>query len=148
MVDGIRSFCIIRQSRRTQSMLTFLMYLSNTENKAEITDDPFIKAYIDDVLRSLRTQYLIDLIKPYTRMELSFLARVSAQSHWRSQGRRRLFGWLLARITSQQLNIETDEVEDILIGLILDGKVKGRVDQVNGRLELDRMWVSSLGTKN
>lgn len=39
-------------------------------------DDPFIRYYIGDLLRSLRTQYLIDLIKPYTRLELSFLARV------------------------------------------------------------------------
>lgn len=39
-------------------------------------DDPFIKAYIDDVLRSLRTQYLIDLIKPYARMELKWLGKV------------------------------------------------------------------------
>lgn len=38
--------------------------------------DGFIKSYIGDLLRSLRTSYLIDLIKPYTRLELSFLARV------------------------------------------------------------------------
>lgn len=40
-------------------------------------DDGFIRAYIGELLRSLRTQYLIDLIKPYTRLELSFLAKVS-----------------------------------------------------------------------
>jgi hypothetical protein len=39
-------------------------------------DDNFIKAYIGELLKSLRTQYLIDLIKPYTRLELSFLAKV------------------------------------------------------------------------
>lgn len=39
-------------------------------------DDPFIRYYIGDLLRSLRTSYLIDLIKPYTRLELAFLARV------------------------------------------------------------------------
>ena len=39
-------------------------------------DDPFIRNYIGELLRSLRTQYLIDLIKPYTRLELSFLAKV------------------------------------------------------------------------
>lgn len=39
-------------------------------------DDPFIRLYIGELLRSLRTQYLIDLIKPYTRLELSFLAKV------------------------------------------------------------------------
>ena len=39
-------------------------------------DDPFIRSYIGELLRSLRTQYLIDLIKPYTRLELAFLATV------------------------------------------------------------------------
>lgn len=41
-------------------------------------DDNFIRSYIGDLLRSLRTYYLIDLIKPYTRLELSFLAKVSS----------------------------------------------------------------------
>ena len=46
------------------------------DNKATIMDDSFIKSYIGELLRSLRTQYLIDLIKPYTRLELAFLAKV------------------------------------------------------------------------
>jgi len=75
-----------------------------------IMDDPFIQSYIGELLRSLRTQYLIDLIKPYTRLELSFLAK--------------------------QLNVDKDEVEDLLIGLILEGKVEGKIDQVSMRLEL------------
>jgi COP9 signalosome complex subunit 2 len=78
-------------------------------------DDPFIRAYIGELLRSLRTQYLIDLIKPYSRLELGFLAK--------------------------QLNVEIQEVEDLLIGLILEGKVEGRIDQVGMRLELDRKFV-------
>lgn len=40
-------------------------------------DDPFIRFYIDDVLRSLRTQWILEIIKPYTRIEVDFLARVS-----------------------------------------------------------------------
>ncbi|KAK7465331.1 hypothetical protein VKT23_005310 [Stygiomarasmius scandens] len=82
------------------------------DNRATIMDDPFIRSYIGELLRSLRTQYLIDLIKPYTRMELSFLAK--------------------------QLNVDIQEVEELLIGLILEGKVEGRIDQVGMRLELDR----------
>jgi len=78
-------------------------------------DDAFIRLYIGELLRSLRTQYLIDLIKPYTRLELSFLA--------------------------QQLNVDKDEVEELLIGLILDGKVEGRINQVTMRLELDKQSV-------
>ncbi|KAF9270799.1 PCI-domain-containing protein [Marasmius fiardii PR-910] len=82
------------------------------ENQSTIMSDPFIRSYIGELLRSLRTQYLIDLIKPYTRLELSFLAK--------------------------QLNVQVQEVEDLLIGLILEGKVEGRIDQVGMRLELDR----------
>jgi len=78
-------------------------------------DDSFIRSYIGELLRSLRTQYLIDLIKPYTRLELTFLAK--------------------------QLNVDTAEVEELLIGLILEGKVEGRIDQVGMRLELDRKSV-------
>lgn len=82
------------------------------DNHATIMADNFIRSYIGDLLRSLRTQYLIDLIKPYTRLELAFLAK--------------------------QLNVATQEVEELLIGLILEGKVEGRIDQVSMRLELDR----------
>ncbi|KZV69731.1 PCI-domain-containing protein [Peniophora sp. CONT] len=82
------------------------------DNRSTIMDDPFIASYIGELLRSLRTQYLIDLIKPYSRLELGFLAK--------------------------QLNVGTDEVEELLIELILDGKVEGRIDQVAMRLELDQ----------
>ncbi|KZT40228.1 PCI-domain-containing protein [Sistotremastrum suecicum HHB10207 ss-3] len=82
------------------------------DNRSTIMDDPFIRSYIGELLRSLRTQYLIDLLKPYTRLELSFLAK--------------------------QVNVEINEVEDLLVGLILEGKVEGRIDQVGMRLELDK----------
>lgn len=48
----------------------------SSDNRSTIMDDAFIRSYIGELLRSLRTQYLIDLIKPYTRLELSFLAKV------------------------------------------------------------------------
>jgi len=40
------------------------------------------------------------------------------------------------------LNIDKAEVEEILIGLILEGKVEGRIDQVAQRLELDKQFVA------
>ncbi|KAK7063850.1 PCI domain-containing protein [Favolaschia claudopus] len=80
------------------------------DNQSTIMDDSFIRSYIGDLLRSLRTSYLVDLIKPYTRLELAFLAK--------------------------QLNVEISEVEELLIGLILEGKVEGKIDQVGMRLEL------------
>jgi len=33
-------------------------------------------------------------------------------------------------------------VEELLIDLILEGKIDGKIDQVNMRLELDKQWVS------
>lgn len=82
------------------------------DNRSTIMEDAFIRSYIGELLRSLRTQYLIDLIKPYTRLELSFLAT--------------------------QLNVDVIEVEDLLVGLILEGKVEGKIDQVGMRLELEQ----------
>lgn len=98
-------------------------------------DDNFIRSYIGELLRSLRTQYLIDLIKPYTRLELSFLAKVPFNS---SAFQTRLNDFL------KQLNVDIQEVEELLIGLILEGKVDGRIDQVGMRLELDRKYVLML----
>ncbi|KAJ3092946.1 COP9 signalosome complex subunit 2 [Quaeritorhiza haematococci] len=88
------------------------------ENRQTIMDDPFIRTYIDDVLKNIRTQVLIKLIKPYTRIEIPFV--------------------------SKQLNIPAHEVEELLVGLILDNKVGGRIDQVNQRLELHQQSTDNL----
>ncbi|CAG8488912.1 2113_t:CDS:2 [Racocetra fulgida] len=85
------------------------------DNRATIMDDPFIRTYIDDVLKNIRTQVLLRLIKPYTRIEIPFV--------------------------SKQLNIPAQDVEDLLVGLVLDQKIKGCIDQVNQRLELYRQYV-------
>lgn len=39
--------------------------------------DPFIRAYIDDVLKNIRTQVVIKLIKPYTRIDINFISKVT-----------------------------------------------------------------------
>lgn len=46
-------------------------------NSSTITADSFIRYFIDDLLRSLRKQYIVDIVKPYTRMKIDFLAEVS-----------------------------------------------------------------------
>jgi hypothetical protein len=38
----------------------------------------------------------------------------------------------------KQLNVDSNEVEELLIDLILEGKIDGKIDQVNMRLELDK----------
>eukprot|EP00184_Porphyridium_aerugineum_P002586 CAMPEP_0184708474 /NCGR_PEP_ID=MMETSP0313-20130426/37796_1 /TAXON_ID=2792 /ORGANISM="Porphyridium aerugineum, Strain SAG 1380-2" /LENGTH=437 /DNA_ID=CAMNT_0027170063 /DNA_START=84 /DNA_END=1397 /DNA_ORIENTATION=+ len=75
-----------------------------------ILEDPFIRLHIQDLLSSFRTQVLIKLIEPYTRVGL--------------------------RYVSEQLNIPESELEALLVSLILDRKIKGRIDQANKVLEL------------
>lgn len=58
--------------------LYLTVLLTCQANKSTITADPFISFFIDDLLRTLRTQYIVDMIKPYTRLKLDFLADVSA----------------------------------------------------------------------
>eukprot|EP00004_Rigifila_ramosa_P026324 TRINITY_DN814_c0_g1_i1.p1 TRINITY_DN814_c0_g1~~TRINITY_DN814_c0_g1_i1.p1 ORF type:complete len:445 (-),score=131.05 TRINITY_DN814_c0_g1_i1:28-1338(-) len=79
-------------------------------SKRTIMDDPFIASYISDLIFKIRTQVLIKMMAPYTRVRLSFLAR--------------------------ELNITEAEVEHLLIPLILDNEIDARIDQRAGLLVL------------
>jgi len=81
------------------------------KNHNSIMNDLFIRTYMDDVIKNIRSQVLIRLIKPYTRIKLSF--------------------------ASKKLNISHQEVEELLINLILDKKINGYIDQINQILELE-----------
>eukprot|EP00850_Spirogloea_muscicola_P012777 SM000084S23113 [mRNA] locus=s84:225342:228677:+ [translate_table: standard] len=80
------------------------------ENRATIMDDPFIRNHIEDLLKNIRTQVLLKLIKPYTRIRIPFV--------------------------SKELNIPEKDVEQLLVSLILDNRVHGHIDQVKQLLEL------------
>ncbi|PWA19023.1 hypothetical protein CCH79_00004902 [Gambusia affinis] len=80
-------------------------------NHSNIMDDPFIREHIEELLRNIRTQVLIKLIKPYTRIHIPFI--------------------------SKELNIDVCDVESLLVQCILDNTIHGRIDQVNQLLELD-----------
>ena len=74
------------------------------QNRQTIMEDTFIREHIEDLLRNIRTQVLIKLIKPYTRIQIQFI--------------------------SGELNIETADVESLLVSCILDSTISGRIDQV------------------
>lgn len=73
-------------------------------NRDNITNDPFIKEFIDDLLISIRTQVILKTIKPYDNIRLDALGRM--------------------------LNTTADVVEKLLVVLVLDGRLKGTIDQV------------------
>jgi COP9 signalosome complex subunit 2 len=82
----------------------------------DILSDPFIRTYIDTILRSIRNQVIIQIIQPYKRIELSFLAG--------------------------KVGVTPDEVEELLRLLILDRKLgrNGKVDRVRGLLVFDELY--------
>lgn len=79
-------------------------------NKQTIYDDAFIRQYIEDLLKNIRTQVVLKLIQPYTRIRIPFV--------------------------SKELNIPEVDVEQLLVSLILDLRISGYIDQVNQLLEL------------
>lgn len=81
------------------------------ENKRTIMEDPFVREHVEDLLRNIRTQVLVRLIRPYTRIRIPTIAK--------------------------ELNISEAEVENLLVACILDNVIEGRIDQVNGILEVD-----------
>jgi len=81
-------------------------------NKKTIMDDQFISMYITDLLKNIRAQVLAKLLVPYTRVNISFIAA--------------------------ELNVNENEVEQLLVMLILDGKVKGKIDQVKKLFVVER----------
>lgn len=46
------------------------------DNKEVILGDPFIAQFIKNILREIRTKVLLELIRPYTRVAVPFIAKV------------------------------------------------------------------------
>lgn len=79
------------------------------KSRSRIMEDEFIREHVEDLLRTIRTQVLRRVIRPYTRISLQ-------------------------AISKELNNIPVDYVENLLVGLILDGTLDGRIDQVSGIL--------------
>ena len=79
------------------------------QNQGRLMEDEFVREHVEDLLRTIRTQVLRRVIRPYTRISLEAISR--------------------------ELNdIPVSDVESLLVGLILDGKLDGKIDQVAGIL--------------
>jgi len=81
------------------------------QNSRTVMGDAFIRNYIEDLLKNIRTQVLLKVITPYTRIRIGFIA--------------------------QELNITPAEVEQLLVALILDGQIDGHIDQLDQLLLLN-----------
>merc|ERR1712244_171353 len=82
-----------------------------SRDKHAILNDDFIVEHMPAVKLRIRSKVLVKLIKPYTRVKLEWLCR--------------------------QLNATMPEVENLVVNLILDGSVKGRLNQIHSLLDLN-----------
>lgn len=87
---------------------------------------------VSDLLRNVRRRVVLRIVRPYSAVRLSFLAEV--------RGRGGTRGWIGACVftvpVAQELTISSEEVETLLVGLILDGSLEGKMDQIEGILRL------------
>lgn len=77
-------------------------------NHESVMQDPFIREHVEELLTNIRTQVLLRLIKPYTRIRLQYL--------------------------SQKLRISIAEVKRLLVDTILDEGLPARIDEVDNIL--------------
>ncbi len=94
-------------------------YETILQQNKDLLADPFIAENIDEVTRNMRTKAVVKLVAPYTRFRLDFIAK--------------------------RLHISIPEVQDIVGFLIMDKKLRGKINQdagtveIESRADLDRM---------
>lgn len=100
------------------------------QNNQDLLQDPFIAENIDEVTRNVRTKAVVKLVAPYTRFTLAFI--------------------------SKQLKISLSEVQEIVGFLIVDKRLRGKINQQNGTVEIEsstdmdrvqamKEWSSAIG---
>lgn len=80
------------------------------DTNLNLLGDPFIATYLEDLLRGVRLTALISLVAPYKTVKLDFLAR--------------------------KMNVDVQHIRSLLSELILEERIEGQIDQINGILEL------------
>ena len=101
------------------------------QNNKDLLQDPFIAENIDEVTRNVRTKAIVKLVAPYTRFTLAFI--------------------------SKQLKISLSEVQEIVGFLIVDKRLRGKINQQNGTVEIEsrtdmdrvqamREWSNAIGS--
>ncbi|KAM3422313.1 hypothetical protein BST61_g2672 [Cercospora zeina] len=86
-------------------------YETVLQKNKDLLADPFIAENIDEVTRNMRTKAVVKLVAPYTRFRLDFIAK--------------------------RLKISIPEVQDIVGFLIMDKKLRGKINQEAGTVEIE-----------
>lgn len=98
----------LRQAYQEDDMARFDAVLRDPASR--ILDDRVMVEYLDPLLRNFRGRVLLRRVKPYRAVRLGFLA--------------------------EELRVTPSELEDLLVQVILEGRLRGSVDQIAGVLTL------------
>ncbi|WFD34492.1 hypothetical protein MCUN1_001333 [Malassezia cuniculi] len=82
------------------------------EENHDSLNDEFIQTYISDLFTGLRTQHLLDFVKPYASISLTTLA--------------------------ERMRMRVEDTEALVASQILNGNISARIDQPSGTVEIDR----------
>ena len=77
---------------------------------ANLMEDKFLIPFIEPLMLEIRSKVLRKIVKPYKSIRLNFI--------------------------SKHLNVPDSEVEAIVMRLVMDGMLVGKIDQINGILHL------------
>jgi len=89
-----------------------VMMFSRSLDDINKANDRFISKHLKAMVLDFHSRSIVSIIKSYRRIRLAHLAR--------------------------QLHVEPAYIEELLVQLILDGTVMGRIDQVKGLLDLSQ----------
>ena len=109
----------LRSAYEANDLGSFEKTLLDKSNR--ILADPFIMTYVEPLRRKMREQVLLMLVTPYQRIRIEFVAR--------------------------ELKLELSDVEMLLVDMILDQRIFGKIDQINGFLLLGGEKSSVLSKK-
>ncbi|CAM9586252.1 unnamed protein product [Chrysoparadoxa australica] len=107
----------LRLAYEGNDLARFERTLRKKQNR--IMDDPFIMGFIAPLRQRMREQVLLALVRPYEKVSLDFLAA--------------------------ELELSVKEVEELLVDLILNDRMEGLIDQINGCLNLSHAPVGGGG---
>mmetsp|Transcript_36345 Transcript_36345/g.93981 ORF Transcript_36345/g.93981 Transcript_36345/m.93981 type:complete len:455 (-) Transcript_36345:68-1432(-) len=105
----ISAMANLRTAYEQNDITTIDKLLTNPSYR--ILSDDFIKTYLQDLLRNIRLQVLQNIIRPYRCVGLPFLAK--------------------------EINVDATEVTSLLVQLLLDGKIIGKIDGTKGFLNIN-----------
>ncbi|CAN0230964.1 unnamed protein product [Hapterophycus canaliculatus] len=100
----------LRMAYEGNDLAKFERTLHDKRNQG-ITEDPFVMTYLGPLRQRIRESVLLHLCKPYKKITMGFMAG--------------------------ELNLKESEVESLLIDLILDDRLSGKIDQIEGYLLLE-----------